>query len=165
MTSKNLSSMTVYFYGHSANKPYREFSNFFPSKFTYYDLPFRTGEQALHWRKATLFEDWKTAKAILQAKTPSQAKKLGRQVKGFRDALWDNKRFEFMVEILQVKFANPEFKEVLLGTGAASIYEAAPKDRVWGIGLSVADAEAGKAHRGTNLLGKALMEVRARLQE
>jgi ribA/ribD-fused uncharacterized protein len=155
--------MSVYFYGHSAGKPYREFSNFYPSKFTYHDIPFTTGEHALHWRKSMLFEDYKTAKAIVQSKTPNQAKKLGRQVKGFKDGLWDNKRFDFMVEILEAKFSNSNLKEVLLGTGQAEIYEASPKDRVWGIGLSVADGEAGKAHRGNNLLGKALMEARARL--
>lgn len=156
--------MSVYFYGHSPNKPYREFSNFYPSKFKYSDLPFKTGEHALHWRKAMLFEDYKTAKAILQSKTPSEAKKLGRQVKKFREDVWADKRFDYMVEILEAKFSNPELKEVLVGTGAASIYEAAPKDRVWGIGLSVADGEAGKAHRGSNLLGKALMVVRERMQ-
>ena len=155
--------MSIYFYGHSANKPYREFSNFYPSKFTHCDIPFKTGEHALHWRKAMLFEDYKTAKAILQSKTPNEAKKLGRKVKKFKEDVWASKRFDYMVEILQAKFSTPEFKAVLLGTGQADIYEAAPKDRVWGIGIGVADGEAGKPHRGTNLLGKALMEVRARL--
>tara|TARA_B110001452_G_scaffold267378_1_gene277054 strand:- start:2985 stop:3455 length:471 start_codon:yes stop_codon:yes gene_type:complete len=153
----------IYFYGHSGNKAYKEFSNFYPSKFTYFDLPFKTGEHALHWRKAMLFEDYKTAKAILEAKTPSQAKKLGRQVRKFKEDAWANERFDYMVDILEAKFSNPLIKKVLMDTGATSIFEAAPKDRVWGIGLSVTDAESGKAHRGANLLGRALVEARGRM--
>lgn len=160
---RDANNTSIYFYGHSGNKPYKQFSNFYPSEFTYFNIPFKTGEHALHWRKAMLFQDYKTAKQILQSKTPSQAKKLGRIVKNFEESKWASKRFDYMVEILVTKFSNPELKDVLLGTAQADIYEATSTDKVWAIGISVADGEAGKAHRGSNLLGRALMAAREKL--
>jgi len=43
--------------------------------------------------------------------------------------------------------------------------EAAPNDRIWGIGLASADERAAQPERwpGTNLLGYALIEVRRQL--
>ena len=155
--------MAIYFYGHSTRKPYKQFSNFFPSPLTYHDVPLKTGEHALHWRKAMLCQDYPTAKQILQCDSPDQAKKLGRKVKKFSKQQWDAFKYSYMVEILKIKFSDPVLKEILVGTGDQEIFEASSKDKIWGIGISVADAEAGKAHRGANLLGKALMEVRASL--
>ena len=42
--------------------------------------------------------------------------------------------------------------------------KASPYDRIWGIGFSAANAGANTDHWGENLLGKALMRVRDRLQ-
>jgi len=52
----------------------------------------------------------------------------------------------------------------LLGTGEKTLVEAAPTDRVWGIGIGVDDARRGARWNGENLLGKALMGARARIR-
>ena len=47
-----------------------------------------------------------------------------------------------------------------MDTEGCTIAEASPYDRIWGIGISVAEAGDGDEWRGTNLLGIALMRVR-----
>jgi hypothetical protein len=56
-------------------------------------------------------------------------------------------------------------RDYLLGTGDRVLVEASPVDSVWGIGLAAADEKAlnPRTWRGLNLLGFALMDVRARL--
>ena len=53
-------------------------------------------------------------------------------------------------------------KKLLLETGDSVIAEAAPGDRIWGIGLGCSDPHASNPSkwRGTNILGKALMRTR-----
>ena len=46
----------------------------------------------------------------------------------------------------------------------ADVQQASPFDRIWGVGYTAADAEDNKDRWGHNLLGKALMRVRERLQ-
>lgn len=53
----------------------------------------------------------------------------------------------------------------LLATGESELVEASPMDRIWGVGFTEKDAGANRHRWGQNLLGKALMEVRARLRE
>jgi ribA/ribD-fused uncharacterized protein len=53
----------------------------------------------------------------------------------------------------------------LLATGDRELVEASPYDRIWGIGFAAKNAEANRARWGQNLLGKAIMKVRARIRE
>lgn len=46
----------------------------------------------------------------------------------------------------------------------SDIMKASPYDRIWGIGFSAANAGVNTDNWGENLLGKALMRVRDRLQ-
>jgi ribA/ribD-fused uncharacterized protein len=55
-------------------------------------------------------------------------------------------------------------RALLLATGERELVEAAPGDRVWGIGFAEREAGARREAWGENLLGKALMDVRARLR-
>ena len=57
------------------------------------------------------------------------------------------------------------FRAFLLDTHDRVLVEASPVDAIWGIGLAQEDARALNpvAWRGLNLLGFALMEVRAHL--
>jgi ribA/ribD-fused uncharacterized protein len=54
---------------------------------------------------------------------------------------------------------------MLLATGDRELAEASPFDRVWGIGFTADCAEMNRESWGQNLLGRALMDVRARLRE
>ncbi len=56
-------------------------------------------------------------------------------------------------------------KRWLLETGDRELVEASPLDRIWGVGFGEKNAAANRHRWGENLLGKALMEVRARLRE
>lgn len=70
-----------------------------------------------------------------------------------------------MVQALEAKFADPELRQILLGTGDRIIVEASPYDRIWGVGLSENDDDLYAGNwKGQNLLGKALMEVREKLK-
>ena len=116
--------------------------------------------------KALLFGDAETADRIRQAPHPEAAKALGREVRGFDEQLWVQRRFDLVVTGNLAKFGqHVELRDFLLTTGSRVLVEASPVDRIWGIGLA-ADHEhaASPEHwRGLNLLGFALMEVRHQL--
>jgi ribA/ribD-fused uncharacterized protein len=125
---------------------------------------------AEHWMmasKARLFGDSDAERTALDAASPAMAKKAGRLVRGFDDAVWGRERFEIVVEGCVHKFgAHPGLKAFLLGTGGRVLVEASPLDRIWGIGLAATDDGASdpRRWRGPNLLGFALMEARDRLR-
>ena len=113
--------------------------------------------------KAKLFGDNGSAKRIVAAGNPGEAKKLGREVKGFEENRWFQHRFEIVVKGNLAKFSqNSELMEFLLNTGNRVLVEASPADKVWGIGLASHDPLAKNPNfwKGLNLLGFALMEVR-----
>ena len=86
---------------------------------------------------------------------PWKAKKLGREVAPFDDALWKRCRVRIMQYGLYLKFQqNERLCNVLRATTGFTLVEAAPNDTVWGIGRSVTQAKAGDLWVGTNLLGR-----------
>lgn len=118
------------------------------------------------FQKATLFGDHEIAQKILAAPNPGAAKALGRSVRGFVDAVWNEKRLEIVATGNHAKFGHhPELRAFLTGTKSRVLVEASPTDRVWGIGMAENDphAEDPLAWRGLNLLGFALMIARSRL--
>ncbi|GAA2877725.1 NADAR family protein [Streptosporangium fragile] len=124
---------------------------------------FATAEHYMMAHKAWLFGDRETAGRILAAGHPGEAKKLGREVRGFDEAVWAEHRYGIVVRGNVAKFgAHPDLREFLLGTRDRVLVEASPYDRVWGIGLAADDARAASAAtwRGLNLLGFALMDAR-----
>jgi hypothetical protein len=71
-----------------------------------------------------------------------------------------------VVRANELKFSqNPELAEFLLKTGSRVLVEASPVDRIWGIGLAQDDERCADPNRwdGLNLLGFALMDVRANM--
>ncbi|WP_350447851.1 NADAR family protein [Pseudomonas solani] len=160
----------LYFWGHSSapGAPLGKacFSQWFKSPFTQDGVRYATAEHWMMAGKARLFGDEQALERILAARTPADAKALGREVRGFDDARWRTHSFELVVEGNLGKFEqNPDMQRVLLGTGTKVLVEASPVDPVWGIGLAEADAAAREpaTWRGLNLLGFALMQVRERL--
>ncbi|MFE9019268.1 NADAR family protein [Streptomyces sp. NPDC007808] len=142
-------------------------SQWWPSPFTVDGLTYATAEHWMMAEKARLFGDTEAERRVLDADHPSVAKKAGRLVRGFDDAVWERERFRIVVEGSVHKFAaHPDLREFLLRTGDRVLVEASPVDRVWGIGLAARDdgAENPERWRGPNLLGFALMEARERLR-
>tara|TARA_A100001015_G_C14804576_1_gene638357 strand:- start:341 stop:757 length:417 start_codon:yes stop_codon:yes gene_type:complete len=120
-------------------------------------------EKALMACKAAFFCDHESYTKIINAKTPSECKKLGRRVKKFDEQTWSEFREFFAFEILKCKFkSNVDMMNILLSTGKNILAEASATDRIWGIGLSESDPRAYNPDqwKGTNLLGKILMRVR-----
>lgn len=139
---------------------YGEFSNWYLCSFMFMGVRFHSSEQALMWFKARRFEDIETAEKILKTDNQAEIKKLGRQVKNYNEEIWSSIRFDVMRNILYYKFSqNPILRDKLISTGDADIYEASPYDKIWGIGSTDVNDIKGK-----NLLGKALMEIRATLK-
>jgi hypothetical protein len=141
-------------------------SQWYPAPFTLAGDRYPTAEHFMMAEKARIFGDEKAAGRILAAKAPGHAKRLGREVRGFDEAVWVERRFEVAVTGNLAKFGgNPALCEFLLGTSRRVLVEASPTDRIWGIGLEANDPAAANPSRwrGENLLGFALMEARARL--
>ncbi|MER8186578.1 NADAR family protein [Kitasatospora sp. NPDC094015] len=141
-------------------------SQWWPAGFTVDGDHYPTAEHWMMAGKARLFGDEEIVPRILAARTPAEAKKLGRLVRGFDEPRWAAERFDLVVRGNVAKFgADEELRGYLLGTSGRVLVEASPLDRLWGIGLA-ADAEGAVdplRWRGLNLLGFALMEARARL--
>lgn len=143
-------------------------SQWWPSEFTVGDVRYATAEHWMMAGKARLFHDAEAERAALSARTPAEAKKAGRLVRGFDDAVWERERFALVVEGSVHKFgSDPALRSYLLATGDRVLVEASPLDRVWGIGLPADDRRAldPASWQGLNLLGFALMEARARLRQ
>ncbi|MDT0341296.1 NADAR family protein [Streptomyces litchfieldiae] len=141
-------------------------SQWWPSGFVVDGVAYASAEHWMMAAKARLFGDTSRAEAILAARTPAEAKNLGRLVRGFDEERWAAARFEVVVAGNVAKFGqDPALRAYLLGTRQRVLVEASPRDRVWGIGLSAEDERATDPARwpGQNLLGFALMEARARL--
>ena len=100
--------------------------------------------------------------------SPSEQKTIGRELDLDRKAWNQTVKWEVQLTAVRAKFRqNPHLAAKLLATGQKPIGEASPTDRVFGIGLAPSNKEAQdvKNWRGTNLLGEALMTVRAELRD
>ena len=85
---------------------------------------------------------------------------------GFDDEVWTANARRLVTEGTIAKFSqNLAMKEFLLKTGNSVLVEARPYDKIWVIGLLADDpkAKTPSTWQGQNLLGFALMDVRANL--
>lgn len=142
------------------------YSNWHPSKFEMQGNQFVNSEQAMMYEKAKLMGDLNIMEKVLQTKNPKDIKALGRQVTPWNEDLWQKHRLEIVTKVCLAKFrTNPDMAQKLKNTGGKIIVEASPYDKVWGIGMK--DNEEGVENpanwKGLNLLGEALMKVRAML--
>lgn len=143
-------------------------SQWWPSPFTVDGVTYASAEHWMMAGKARLFGDAEAAERAVAAKSPAEAKKVGRLVRGFDATVWERERYGLVVAGSVHKFGqNPELGGFLLGTGDRVLVEASPTDRIWGIGLAADDprAEDPATWQGLNLLGFALMEARAALRD
>ncbi|MBD3839888.1 MAG: NADAR family protein [Epsilonproteobacteria bacterium] len=162
----------LFFWGHQKTKNGELssscFSQWWDSPFNVDNVKYNSAEHWMMAQKALLFDDKETYEKIILARTPAQAKALGREVKNFNDLLWNEKRCDIVVQGNVEKFTqNEELKTFLLNTNDRILVEASPVDTIWGIGLTSDDknVENPQKWRGLNLLGFALMEARDILQK
>ena len=160
----------VLFWGHTPSRSGELgkecFSQWYPAPFVVDGISYATAEHFMMEAKARLFGDAEAAAAILGARTPAEAKRLGRGVRGFDEGTWVRERFDIVVRASVAKFEqNAPLRAHLLATNDRVLVEASPTDRVWGIGLAARDegAEDPARWKGLNLLGFALMAARAAL--
>ncbi|KAI5203140.1 hypothetical protein E4T39_04398 [Aureobasidium subglaciale] len=158
----------IYFYGVS-ERPYGIFSQFQKGLFTDPNHPsarFNCAEQYMMYSKAQTFNNHDIAAKILTTTASSAQKKLGRQIKGFKDEIWDKVKCGIVERGNYLKFSqNEKFKKVLLETEDRELVEAASNDKIWGIGYTAAGAKkVSREQWGQNLLGIALMNVRRKIR-
>jgi hypothetical protein len=142
-------------------------SQWWPVTFTVDGLAYPSAEHFMMASKALLFHDAETAERIRRAPHPGAAKALGREVRGFDEQRWAERRFDLVVAGNRAKFGqHQDLRDFLLGTGAKVLVEASRRDAIWGIGLAADDDRAASPENwpGLNLLGFALMEVRHQLR-
>lgn len=153
------------FYSHSVAKCGKDayFSNWYDCTFEVDGITYHTTEQYMMAQKAKVFHDNEIYEKIMSENSPSKYKALGRQVKNFDPATWDEVKYDIVLKGCMAKFEqNSELRDHLLSTGNSVLIEASPSDCIWGVGLAIDDfnVKDPTMWRGTNLLGFALMETR-----
>jgi ribA/ribD-fused uncharacterized protein len=143
----------IQFYG--LKSVYGCFSNFSRHSFTLDGHVWPTSE---HYFQAMKFHtsppDFGAVKA---ASGPMEAAAIGRDRSRPLRKDWEAVKDEIMFKAVEAKFTqNSSIREVLLGTGDATLVEHTPKDSYWG------DGGDGS---GKNMLGVTLMRLRDRLKQ
>lgn len=151
---------------HDPNEENGYLSNWYLSDFEVRGVKYTSMEQYMMHQKAVVFGNAEIAKQILVTNDVAFVKKLGRQVSGYIENVWNGMRQILVFEGLMAKYSqNPDLGEKLKATGDALLAEAAVRDHIWGIGLSMRDPKRlnRRLWNGQNLLGYATMLVRDRI--
>ena|SRR3990167_1972342 len=134
---------------------YAFLSNFYPCEVLLDGVVYKSVEYAYQAAKTTIFSQ---REKICRAETPGQAKKLGRRL-GLRLG-WEEMKASVMLDLLEQKFRQPDFRKALLETGEAELIEKNMwHDSFWGV--CVCRRCGGK---GNNHLGRLLMKLREGLR-
>lgn len=139
------------------------FSQWFLADFTVNGVQYTSAEQYMMHQKALLFNDQNNADKIMKTRSASVQKKLGRQVAGFNQTIWESECQRIVYEGNRAKFTqNEDLLAALLATRGTTLVEASPDDRIWGVGLAEEDPRIHnrKTWRGTNWLGEILTRLR-----
>lgn len=154
------------FYGHHQKKSGEIdrscLSQWFPASFAIDGIQYPTAEHFMMAEKARLF-DQSLLQDILLAPHPKDAKALGRCVANFDSDVWDACAFDIVTRANVAKFSqNDDLQMFLLGVEELIFVEAAPRDKVWGIGLERMHRDAKNPFKwnGENKLGFALTVAR-----
>ena len=112
----------VYFWGHRkrTDKAITKacFSQWWEQSFLVEGKEYKTAEHWMMAGKAKLFNDQEILEKIILAKTPGEAKALGRKVRNFDNTTWEAHRYEIVKQGNLHKFSQHEdLKEFLLNTG------------------------------------------------
>lgn len=172
LAAQNSENKYIFFWGHQPSKDGTItktcFSQWWISPFVVEGIIYKTAEHYMMAKKAELFKDHEILEKIIQANSPAEAKKFGREVRNYVDSVWVENRFEIVKEGSFHKFSqNSDLKGFLVNTKERILAEASPVDAIWGLGMASdhTDINNPKNWRGLNLLGFALMEIRDELRE
>lgn len=142
-----------------------EFSNFYPCRFTFDGVEWKSSEQCFMAQKAKFFNDEETYGLILKSETPEEAKKLGRLVKNYDDEKWSEVREEKMYNAVLQKFLQNDDLQLLITRKDLmnkTFVEGSPYDGIYGVKMDYRNQNIDDESNwnGTNLLGKILCNVR-----
>lgn len=104
------------------------------------------------YQKAILF-DPSRAQDVLDAPSPAEAQRIGRELRGFDKKKWDQVNDGVVERANYLKFGRDGDGMALaevLSTRGKEMVEASPKDRIWGIGFGKEDAWEHRNEWGTN---------------
>jgi ribA/ribD-fused uncharacterized protein len=141
------------------------YSQWYPAGFSDEKQFYENAEQYMMYQKALLFNDKEIAEKILQNIDPARIKTLGRQIKGFKENVWNAHKEEIVFQGNLLKFTqNIDLKKRLISEPVDTLFvEASPMDRIWGIGFDAKNAVKNRKKWGENLLGKCIGRVRVYL--
>jgi ribA/ribD-fused uncharacterized protein len=131
------------------------FSNYYPASAAFEGITFSSGEGAFQAAKTLDIKLRETFVSI----DPGKAKSKGRRLSLRPD--WEEVKYDIMLDVLRSKFKDKVLRYFLLDTGGQHIIEDTTgwHDNVWGD----CSCQKCKDVKGQNLLGKALMALRAEL--
>ena len=148
----------IFFWGNES-----PFSNWHKATFIVNSYEYNCSEQYMMHHKALLFDDVEIAEKVMQTKSPSKQKALGRQILSFNADVWEKNCKQIVYDGCKAKFTqNENLLKHLLKTKGRTLVEASPVDAIWGIGLTENDPRAKLRHtwRGKNWLGEVLTQLR-----
>ena len=132
-----------------------------------FNYTYSSAEKFMMMCKALLFGDMFSFSLMKVINDPKLMKTMGRTVVGFIESRWKKYSILFVTLGNFLKFTQvPGLKKLLQLTGNNILVEGSPMDKIWGVGLKFDNPliQHRKNWRGQNLLGIALMDVRAALQ-
>ncbi len=132
------------------------------------EISFSSAEQFMMYHKCLLSLDFESALEVLSTKDPKKQKQIGRSLKMKEEILetWKVFKTSVVYDANKAKFTqNEDLKQMLLETKGTTLVEAAPNDKIWGIGLAEDDPRAQKREtwQGKNLLGEILTRIRTEM--
>ena len=143
---------TILFY--RTGDAYGAFSNFSAHRIVLNEKTWRTVE---HYFQAQKFAGTEHEEEIRREVSPMIVARMGRDRKRPLRPDWESVKDDVMREALRAKFSqHKDLREMLLGTGDATLVEHSANDHYW------ADGGDGS---GLNRLGLLLMELRAALRK
>ena len=132
---------------------YRFLSNFHPCVLNINDYVFPSVEHAYQAAKSLdpVMWDMFLDKGPQLTRTAAQAKRLGKNLVIRPD--WDEIKIDVMRELIEIKFTNPQLRQLLVNTGDAQLVEGNNwGDTFWGVCRGY----------GHNHLGQLLMQERSK---
>ena len=141
------------------------FSNFFYSPMIIKKKEFLFAEQFIQWMKAMLFGDEYKAAEILLATDPYTCKRLGHQIKGFKQSEWDKEVPSVCDTVIRAKVEQNDFVRDFLIKSHPKILAEAAENTLWGCGVALKDDKVLKRKNWSQvgLGGMKYMEIRSEL--